>query len=98
MCAKQQFKEGATGSVSTPPSLCPPSAPVHPRGEGPHTPSEFYSCSLARRAGGGETQMRAESLRRVVSQTLLETQELMNAARSQCEAQQLQLRGTERLH
>lgn len=35
--------------------------------------------------------MRAESLRRVVNQILLETQELMNAARSQCVAQQLQL-------
>lgn len=39
--------------------------------------------------------MRAESLHRVVIQTLLETQELMNAARSQCVAQQLQLRSTE---
>lgn len=39
--------------------------------------------------------MRAESLRGVVSQTLLETQELMNAARSQCVAQQLQLHGTD---
>lgn len=37
--------------------------------------------------------MRAESLCRVVSQILLEIQELMNAARSQCVAQQLQLYG-----
>ncbi len=44
---------------------------------------------------GRKTQMRAESLRRAVSQTLVETQELMNAARSQCMAQQLQLHSTD---
>lgn len=38
--------------------------------------------------------MRTESLHRVVSQTLPETLELMNAARSQCEAQQLLLHST----
>lgn len=38
--------------------------------------------------------MRAESLRRAVSQTRVETQALMNAARSQCVAQQLQLHST----
>lgn len=49
---------------------------------------------LARREGGGETQMRTESLCSAVSQILLEAQELMNAARSQCVAQQLQLYST----
>lgn len=74
-------------------SELPPCLPIYPRGW-PHTPSEFYSCSLARREGGGETQMRTESLCSAVSQILLEAQELMNAARSQCVAQQLQLYST----
>lgn len=38
--------------------------------------------------------MRTESLCSAVSQILLEAQELMNAARSQCVAQQLQLHST----
>lgn len=74
------------GATEPPPLAQCPCAPM---GKGPHTPSELYSCSFARKAVGGETQMRAESLRRVVSQTLVETEELMKAARSQCVSQQL---------
>lgn len=89
------LKERATDFVSTQSPLPRPSpsqCPMHPcKGPRPHTLSELYSCSLAWRAGEGKTQMRAESLCRAVSQTLVETQELMNAARSQCVAQQLQL-------
>ena len=54
-----------------------------------YTLSEIYSGCLARKAGGGDTQRQAKSLHRVVGKTLLETQDLMNAARSQCVAQQL---------
>lgn len=94
ICATQHLKERTTDSASiqSPPTPPPSQCPMHQcKGARPHTLSELYSCSLAWRAGGGKTQMRAESLCRAVSQTLVETQELMNAARSQSVAQQLQL-------
>lgn len=93
-CAQQH--KGATAYVRRAPSLCQPSAPAHPGGVCTNrlsfTPAAWHGGEKA--GWGGETQMRAESLHRAVSQTLVERQELMNAARSQCVAQQLQLHST----